>query len=275
MSYPPNLGDQSPGADRPAWGNPRHQPPPPPVVQGGHPAPPGPAYGTPPAGYAVPAGPAAGPGYGPPQKAPQKAGPLKVVLITVGVVAAVCLTGSVIAAVAGGSAPRTTVSTDPPAQAVAEADDSAKKTVEKAPAKADEPTGFGLKPGTTVTIESGDATIQVTVKSVKTYKKGCSGFAPEPEHGMYAVVDVKMKVVQGTGSVNPLYFTWVGEDGTTSDSFDGLFSSCDKDDLDSTNGLRAGQQRAGQIVFDVATATGSVEFTPGAFEDAAASWTFS
>ncbi|MBM2622746.1 hypothetical protein JIG36_45325 [Actinoplanes sp. LDG1-06] len=79
-------------------------------------------------------------------------------------------------------------------------------------------------------------------------------------------------VTEGSASMNPLHFEWVGDNGITADSISGAFSGCAKNNLSSANGVRAGQKRAGQIVFDVPSAKGAVEFSPDAFGSAEASW---
>ncbi|XVU21444.1 hypothetical protein ACQPZJ_29740 [Actinoplanes sp. CA-054009] len=66
----------------------------------------------------------------------------------------------------------------------------------------------------------------------------------------------------------------MGADGTTANAISGAFSGCEKSSLDSDNNLRAGQKRAGQVVFDVSSAKGSVEFAPDVFASAVASWDF-
>lgn len=133
---------------------------------------------------------------------------------------------------------------------------------------------FDLKPGTVATLDAVTGTEKVTVKSVKAYKKACRDYAPEPKKGMFAVVDVQVEATDGFVSVNPLYFTWVAPDGTTSDSFSGALSGCAKSDLSSTNSLRAGQKRAGQIVYDVTSTKGSVELVGGLLDETGASWKF-
>jgi hypothetical protein len=50
------------------------------------------------------------------------------------------------------------------------------------------------------------------------------------------------------------------------------FSGCAKNDLGSTNSLRAGAKRSGQVAFDVKSAKGTVELTPGMAADTVGSW---
>ncbi len=208
--------------------------------------------------------------YGPPpgypvQPAPKKS--KKTLWIVLGSVLAgvllLCGGGAVIAVLAGGySAGKDKVAVVDPSAGDAPAE----------PEQAKEPAEFNLKPGTTVTITGDEGTQQVTIKSVKPFKKGCGEFNTDPEKGVYIVADVQVAVTKGKASVNSLFFKWVGADGTTSDSLSGLFSGCEKTSLDSVNDLRAGQKRVGQMTFDVTSAKGAIEFAPSAFSDAMASW---
>jgi hypothetical protein len=111
------------------------------------------------------------------------------------------------------------------------------------------------------------------VKNIKTHKGTCSGGFSKPDKGMYLIADVVIEGKKGETSVNSLNFTFVGDDGATANTASGLFSGCEKNNLDATNELRPGQKRAGQIVFDVAQAKGAIEYGAGAFgSDTAGSW---
>jgi hypothetical protein len=208
-------------------------------------------YGAPPPGYQV-------------QQPPKKSNTLKVVLLTLAGVLVLCVGGSVIAAVAGAGDTDSgkSASSDTPALDGLEApvpDDAADKG------------RFGLKLGTTVKFTTADGAQSVTVKSVKAFKGGCDGLS-EPKQGMYVVVDVTVAVTKGTASINALNFEWVGDDGTTANALSGLFSGCEKNSLDTATDARAGQKRSGQIVYDVPSAKGSIEFAQDAFGSAEASW---
>jgi hypothetical protein len=228
----------------------------PPYVHGQqpyYPPPPDQPYGAPPPMFPV-------------YPAPKKSNPWKAIGIAAAVVLAVCVGGSVIAAVAGsGPEPRTAVLADGAGQSAAEDDAPADKAADGNQGQ------FDLTLGTKVVVREGSTTQNVTVKSFKTHKAACNQFFPGPDNGMFIVVDVQVEAVKGSVPVNALNFTWVAEDGNTSNSLDGAFSGCDKNHLDAAD-VRAGQKRAGQIVFDVASAKGAVEFKAGLFAETAASW---
>jgi hypothetical protein len=132
---------------------------------------------------------------------------------------------------------------------------------------------FDLKPGSTVTLTGDDGSVQeTTIVSFKLHKGACSQFGTAPDNGAYLVAELRVEQKKGTGSVNPLYFNFVGADGTTSDAIGGAFSGCAKNDLGSTNSLRAGAKRSGQVAFDVKSAKGTVELTPGMAADTVGSW---
>ena len=119
-------------------------------------------------------------------------------------------------------------------------------------------------------INDDDGTIEITVRSFSTSTKGCSSFAPPPNKGMYLIADVTATVTKGTSSINPFYFQWVADDGTTVNGMAGAFSGCGGDMLDSGSNIRAGSKRSGAVVFDVANKSGAVEYQHR-FE-AAGSW---
>lgn len=237
-----------------------YQPPPSPYQQPGQPPPYGavPPYGMPP--FPAP---------------PKKSSAGKTVLIVVGALFALVLVVCVGAAiVGGGGSGKPTV--DKPAAAgtgtAAEATTAA---------GTDEPTDagqakntFNVPPGSTITVTAGNGDKgEATVRSAKTYSKGCGEFAPDPENKVFVVVDVLVQWRAGTGSVNPLDFTFVSDDGTSATGISGAFSGCDKPSLDATNSLRAGQKRAGKIAFDATSGKGAVEWAPGGLgSDTVGSW---
>ena len=212
--------------------------------------------------------------YGPPaafHPAPppprKKSGAGKIVLAVVGGFLGLCVLGSVIAAVAGGDG-ETTVTPPPPR---AGSQPTGKSVDEPKALKGAEKSTFNLAVGSTLTLDAGGDVQDWTVTSPK-FRKSCGGLSAA-EHGGFLVVDVKVTQKEGTGSVNPLFFTFVADDGTTSNSLSAAFSGCAKNNLDATNSLREGQRRAGQIAFDVAAAKGSLELTPGLGAESAGSWT--
>lgn len=134
---------------------------------------------------------------------------------------------------------------------------------------------MNMKLGTTITVTTDDGTVEVTVSKQTKYKSprttACQQYMPKPDNGYYLVFNVKMEVVSGTGSINPLYFTHVDPDGGTSEAIGGMFSGCGKP-LDSGNDMRAGTKRSGQLVFDSASTKGAVEFGGSFFGGTQASW---
>jgi hypothetical protein len=240
--------------------------PPPPYGQqppqyGAQPYPPVQPYGAPPPGYTAPP---------PPPKKPDKT--LRAVLVGIACLLVFCVGAAVIAGISSNSAPDSDPVAAAPRTGAAEPK-APRAKITKAPAgQAEDADQFDLKLGATAKFSDRDGAQSVTVKSVKSFKDGCSRFAPEPDNGLYVVVDVVVSVTEGSASINPLYFEWVGNDGTTANAISGAFSGCDKNNLTSANGVRAGRKRAGQIVYDVPSAKGSIEFSPDAFGSAEASW---
>lgn len=231
-----------------------HQMPPAYPQQPAYPA----AVSGPPHQYAPPPG-YPQPAYGPPPVQPKKKwGAGKIVIAAVGGITALCVGGTVLSALAGSDTDKTTGSSG-----------SAAKPVKADEAGQDE-SPFDMEVGSTLSRTNGDGEQQVTVTSLE-FKKTCGGIS-EPKLGGYLVVNVITTQESGTGSINPLFFGFVGTDGATADSFSGIGSGCEKNNLDSTNSLRAGQKRSGQVVFDVASPVGSIEFTPGIGADSVGSW---
>jgi hypothetical protein len=193
--------------------------------------------------------------------------------LIVAIVAGLCLIGGVLNAITGADTKNgAAVTTQPPATQTAKgqpADEEQPATEQPA----DDSGQFNLKPGTTLTITGDDGSVQdTTILSFKQHKGACGSFGADPENGTYLIAEVRVVQKKGTGSVNPLYFDFVGDDGTTSNSIGGAFSGCAKNDLDSTNSLRAGSKRSGQVVFDVKSAKGTVEMTPGLIAETIGSW---
>ncbi|MEH0841716.1 hypothetical protein V6U81_04880 [Micromonospora sp. CPCC 205711] len=227
----------------------------PPVSGGGYPAPPSgpwpPAPGAP--GAPLP------PGY--PAAAPKSK---KKVWVIVGIVVAalvlLCCGGVVAAAVVGGKkaadkAEEIERSLPTPGTTVAPALPGGKPT-----AAATDGETFNMEPGATLVLEDDEGTIEITVRRFTTSTKGCRSFAPAPDKGLYLIADVTATVTKGKASINPFYFRWIAEDGTTVSGLGGLLSGCGGDPLSSGNGIPAGSKRSGAVVFDVADRNGVVEY---------------
>lgn len=128
-----------------------------------------------------------------------------------------------------------------------------------------------LAVGKTATVTDQFGTIKVTVTKARKRTTGCKSYSIDPNNGHYLLVDVKVQVVEGEGSINPLWFTFVDADGQTAEMFGGIFAHCGAA-LESGNDFPAGSKRSGQVVFDVATTKGEVVFS-GPLGDPRASWT--
>jgi hypothetical protein len=133
---------------------------------------------------------------------------------------------------------------------------------------------FGLAPGRVMTVAGAGGSVQDAVLlSFKVYGAGCGGYGIDPKRGSYLVADLLVQQRRGVGAVNPLYFTFVGDDGATADAISGTFSNCGRTELGATSELRAGAKRAGQVVFDVGSPRGTVEYAPGGLgTEAVGSW---
>jgi hypothetical protein len=274
VSYPPPP-DPTRGFPVPPPYDPNQAPP----VIGGPPVQP---YA--PGPYPQPGQPYGFPPPGPyPQPVPPKQGwsAGKTIAVVAAAFLGVCLIGALGTALGGNNTKPAAgpVATQPPTPAKGEAAVTEEPTDEpptEEPAEENEPADdagkFNLKPGTTLTWTDGDEVQNATLVSAKSRKGACNTFGGKPKNGLYLIVEVRVEQKKGVGSVNPLYFEFVGADGTTSSSIDGAFSGCAKNSLDSTNSLRAGTKRAGQLVFDVKSAKGTVELTPGLISDTVGSW---
>ncbi len=232
------------------------------------------SYPYPPAGQPYGAPPPPPPGYGPPGYGPPpkpKRSPLKTAAIVVASVAALFAFAIVVAATVpspkpNAGRPAAAVGATDPAPETAPGDDEPAGEPEET-----EPSTFDLKPGTTITLTSDDSVQEWTLTSWKWHKGGCGGLS-DAEKGGYLVATVRVVQKSGVGSSNALFFEHVSEDGVATNSLSAMFSGCEKDNLQSTNSLRAGQKRSGQVAFDVKSPKGTVELQPGLAEDTAGSW---
>ena len=241
-----------------------------------------PQYGPPPQPYQPPAGypppQQYQPGYGPPPNVPPMLPfgppppkktwtPAAIIAVSVAGVALLC--GGIAALTDSGSkdsGSTASVTTKKPGVTAA---------AEKA-APADNPTpggAFNVVLGSTITADDGNGNIiEATLRSVRAVKKTCSSIDNGPENGLYVIVNVLVVQKKGKGSVNPLDFTFVADDGTSNNELTGGFSGCEKPSLDAAD-LRAGQKRAGEMAFDVNSKKGSLEWAPGGIgADTVGSW---
>lgn len=248
---------------------PPYQPPPQPYQPpGGYPpAPPPPQYGqvpVQPGWQQHPGQPGPVPGFPPPAPAKGKKGPIIAVAAVVAVASCFGL------AALGGETPSDKASVSQPGSTAAKARDVAEPAENKA---ADEKLAtFGVPVGSTITASDGGDVIEATLRSVTTFKKGCNSLNVDPEQGMYVVAEVVVTQKKGSGSVNPLDFKFVADDGTTANALSSVFSGCDDPSLDSSD-LRAGQKRSGKIAFDARMKVGQIEWAPGGMlADTVGSW---
>lgn len=272
-------GSQSPypgqPAEQSAWGAPGHQPT-------------NPGYGQPPAasGYGQPP---AAPGYGQPGPVPgfpapaygQPVGPapksnrtLLVVLASIGAVVVLCCGGATALYVIGSektpvasasaapsvspvAAPSSVPTTGPKDDTGGSAPDDAGGNVPDDTGTAD-PKTSNMRIGQTLVLtrkSSGDQ-MEVTVTKVTTRKTGCAGGqAPD---GVYLLATVRVEIVKGTGSVNPLYFRFRGAGAQTNSTIDAMFSGCGQ--LRSGVDLKAGTKVDGTLVFETRSPKGELVF---------------
>ncbi|MEV6815864.1 hypothetical protein [Micromonospora sp. NPDC051296] len=219
------------------------------------PHPPSGAY--PPGGYGYP------PGAQPVAPSGAKSNKtILIVVIVVVVLALLCCVGGIVALIAGANRAAEEASESLPTPAVTRAlpePPSSAPTESGPPAPANVGETFNMRPGDTLVLTDNDGTIEITVAKFRTVTEGCSSFAPKPQKGRYLIADVTSTVTKGTGSINPFYFEWVADDGTTVNGLVGALSGCG-DPLGSGNNLRAGSKRAGTVVFDVADTKGVLEY---------------
>ncbi|MCX4474488.1 DUF4352 domain-containing protein [Micromonospora sp. NBC_01655] len=255
--YPPTSGSpyqppQPGGFTPPPAPDPAYQP-------GGYPPPPGPDAAYPPVSgmpyppYQPGAAPG-GPGY-PIGPVPPTKSSKKPIIIIIAVVAAVlallCCIGGVVALGKGVD------------EAAKEAERQLPGPVETSgPSSSSTPANgetFNLKAGQTLVITDDEGTLEITVLRFRTSTKGCKAYSPEPDKGLYLIADVTATVKKGNMSINPFYFQWVGDDGSTENGISGAFAGCG-DLLDSGVNLREGSQRSGSVTFDVADKNGAMEY---------------
>ncbi|MGC4804528.1 hypothetical protein [Micromonospora sp. DT233] len=218
-----------------------YQQPYPPTSGGPYPPPPGGG------GY-----PPAGPGYGfTPAPAKSGAKPVIIIVAIVAVVALICCIGGIVALVSGVNRTAKEISQVPlPTSAP-----------DTRPTSSSNPSGqnFNLSAGDTLTINEPDGTLAIKVTQFRTSTKGCKSYSPDPKKGMYLIADVTATVQKGNMSINPFYFNWVADDGTTTNGIAGAFAGCG-DLLASGVNLPEGTTRTGSVTFDVSDKNGSLEY---------------
>jgi hypothetical protein len=123
--------------------------------------------------------------------------------------------------------------------------------------------------GTKVTFSDTDGKWTVVVSAAKWYTKPCNSLGVDL-NGKLVVVDVAFEVVEGTASINPLFFKYIDQNGAKGDY--SFFSGCDEPTLDSGNDFSAGTKRTGKIGFEVKSGlAGMIEYEAG-FSSVRASW---
>ncbi|WP_036374085.1 DUF4352 domain-containing protein [Micromonospora sp. ATCC 39149] len=263
--YPPTSGAPypPPGAFTPPPSpDPAYQPGPeaayPPVSGTPYPPPGGP--------YPPPGGPyAPGPGYplGPPLPAKKSSKkPIIIIVVVVAVLALLCCVGGIVALVAGANeAAKEAERQLPTAPRVTTAPSGLPTADPTSPSSSAPPDGetFNMKAGETLVITDDEGTLEITVLRFRTSAKGCKSYSPDPDKGLYLIADVTATVKKGKMSINPFYFQWVAEDGTTANGIAGALAGCG-DLLDSGVNLREGSKRTGSVTFDVANKNGALEY---------------
>lgn len=118
---------------------------------------------------------------------------------------------------------------------------------------------LSMKVGTTLILDSMGSKVEVTVTRVASRTTPCGSDGVKPTQGRYVMVAVVIDIIEGTGAVNPLFFTWVNPDGTSADALSGWSAGCPKM-LGSQNGLAVGSRRAGTVIFDTSSDIGTIEY---------------
>lgn len=267
---PPTV--QQPAVDptpqyQPGYAQPVYPPPAYPQPEYAQPGYPQPGY--PPPGYPQPGYPPPGYGYAP-APPPRKKSYVGLILgIVVGLVVLCCGIGAVLYMIgrnmADSVAPAPTLSLP----SVPTFPGEPSRTPDGEPSGTGET--FKLAPGTKVIVTDSGDEVELTVSDPSWRATKCSGGLTDPR-GEYLTVEVTFTVTKGTGSINPLYFTYIDPAGSRSSGFSGLFSGCDEPGIDAANNVPEGETRVGKLTFDVEGDRGGVvQFVLG-FGDPTASW---
>ncbi|WP_320065751.1 hypothetical protein [Micromonospora sp. RTGN7] len=216
--------------------------------------------GAPGAPYVPGAAPGA-PGYpfGPVQPPKSNKKPIIIIAVVVVVLALLCCVGGIVALVMGSNEVAKEAERQLPGPVATTAPGS--RPTAQPTSSSSSPTGenFNLKPGETLTVTDALGTMEITVQRFRTSIKGCKSYSPEPKKGLYVIADITATVTKGTMSINPFYFQWVADDGSTTSGIAGAFAGCG-DLLNSGVHLEEGSKRTGSVTVDVADQNGALEY---------------
>jgi len=249
---PPFASDQPPFTGAPQPTPPYSSPP--------YSSPPGPhwqqqapfaAGGYPPAGgggYPPPTGPGYLPGMPPPATGANSTKTVLIIVVIAAVLALLCCVGGIVTMVVG-------------------ANRTANETIESipelgGPAPAPSSTGgpsMNMPAGNSAQIDDDRGVMKVTVTKFSTATEPCRTSGLKPDKGMYLIADVTVSIVEGTGTINQLYFWWIAADGTKTSAIAGVLSGCGTSLRAGTN-LPAGTTHTGTIVFNVPDTNGTLEY---------------
>ncbi|MEU5904260.1 hypothetical protein [Micromonospora sp. NPDC047527] len=227
----------------------------PPPGAAGYP-PPG-AAGYPPAGGAYPT--PGGPGYPPTVQPPAKnSKTVLIIAVTAAVLALLCCAGGIVAVVVGANRVANEVTDALPTPGTTGG------TGRSAPNPSSTNPAFGeaaqnMPAGRTLQMDDDRGVMKITVDRFSTSTEPCRASGLKPSKGTYVIADVTVSVVQGTGSINPLYFWWIAADGTKTSSIAGVLSGCGKS-MPSGTDLPVGTTRTGTLVFNVPDTNGVLEY---------------
>lgn len=178
-------------------------------------------------------------------------------LLAAGGMAALLLTGAATVAVAGSAA-----------GCGDQQDQPSWRTPQPHPA----PDLTGMPPGTPIRLTNPDgldATVTVTEVTGPRIT-ACTTAGPAPTHGLYLAARVDVRVTAGTLHINRLDFVHVDRRGRTAAGNSGALGGCGTPALMPTP-VTAGESYTGWISFDLADATGRIQYTDA--DQHLASWT--
>ncbi|MFC4020716.1 DUF4352 domain-containing protein [Micromonospora sp. GCM10011542] len=212
------------------------------------------------------------PGYGPgapgyplagtPAPAQGSKKTVVVVAVTAAVLALLCCAGGIVAAVIGfNRAAEQAVEARPTPAVTRSVGQTPGGKTPPSPAEPSAASGEtrDMSVGETLVIDDSDGTVEITVTKFSTSTKACKSYGLKPDEGMYVIATVTVKVTKGRGSINPLFFQWVAQDGTETNAIGGALSGCGKP-LSAGNNLSTGTKRTGSVVFDVPNTSGVLEY---------------